>query len=106
MSVIQFGPVDFNGRVELFIVFKQFLHAGITLGFGEVKCLMKEVRQVDNAGWEFIWGDVNKFLDTMEGVQVRLDTVIQETLLGKCCGKGKKKPPKSAWTVGNWVVSS
>ena len=68
MSVIQFVPVDFNGRVELFIVFKQFLKAGITLGFGEVKYLMKEVQQVDNADWEFIWGDINKFFDTVKGV--------------------------------------
>jgi hypothetical protein len=58
-SVIQFIPVEFNGRVEFYIVLKQFLQTGITLVFGEVKCLMKKVRLVDNAGWKFIWGGVN-----------------------------------------------
>jgi hypothetical protein len=58
MSVIQFIPLEFNGRVEFYIVLKQFLQTGIKL-FVEVKCLVKNVRLVGNAGWKFIWGNVN-----------------------------------------------
>ena len=45
--------------------------------------------------------NVNQFIHTGKGVQIELDSVNQETLLGTSCGKGRK-----IYQIGlnSWIV--
>jgi hypothetical protein len=74
----QLVPVVFNCRVKESIILKEFLKAGVTVFLGKVKGLVEEVRLVDNTVREFKGGSVNLY------------AVIQETLVGTTCGKGRK----------------
>jgi hypothetical protein len=66
---------------------------------------MEEVLLINNAGRELLWGNVNKLLGTVNGVQVGWYTVIKIPCWIHVAVREDKYPKKWVWTARTYVVS-
>ena len=90
MAVGQFIGVNVNKIAQGNIIFEEFFQASVSVFLGKIECIVETISEIDCFFGQLEGSDINQMLNTGKGVEVYLNAVYQETLLGTSCGKGRK----------------